>query len=68
MFKALIFICVGYLINRRGHFQDLRRLKGLWLRRPLLAITLIISSLSLMGFPFLSGFFSKELIIENNIL
>ena len=29
VFKALIFICVGYLINKRGHFQDLRSLKGL---------------------------------------
>nr|AVP74392.1 NADH dehydrogenase subunit 5 [Cryptocelis alba] len=68
MFKALIFICVGYLINNSGHFQDLRSLNGLWLTSPLLAITLIVSSLSLMGFPFLAGFFSKELILENNIL
>ena len=29
MFKALLFICVGYLIHKSGHFQDLRRLKGL---------------------------------------
>ena len=35
---------------------------------PLLGMTLIVSSLSLLGFPFLAGFFSKELIIENNIL
>lgn len=68
MFKALIFICVGYLINKRGHFQDLRSLKGLWQSSPLLAVTLIISRLSLMGFPFLAGFFSKELIVEKDIL
>jgi len=68
MFKALIFICVGYLINKRGHFQDLRRLKGVWLTRPLLAITLLVRRFSLLGFPFLAGFFSKELIIEKDIL
>ena len=68
MFKALIFICVGYLINKRGHFQDLRRLKGLWSTSPVLAKTLIVRRLSLMGFPFLAGFFSKELILENKIL
>lgn len=68
MFKALIFICVGYLINNRGHFQDLRRLKGLWISSPVLGKTLLVSRLSLMGFPFLAGFFSKELILENNIL
>lgn len=68
MFKALIFICVGYLIHKRGHFQDLRRLKGLWITSPMLGNTLIVSSLSLMGFPFLAGFFSKELILENKII
>lgn len=68
MFKALIFICVGYLIKKSGHFQDARRLKGLWQTSPLLGITLIIRNFSLLGFPFLAGFFSKELIIENNIL
>lgn len=68
MFKALIFICVGYLIKKSGHFQDLRRLKGLWRTRPLLGITLIVRSLSLLGFPFFAGFFSKELILEKNIL
>ena len=68
MFKALIFICVGYLINNSGHFQDIRRLKGLWKSRPLLSITLLISKLSLLGFPFLAGFFSKELVVEKNIL
>lgn len=68
MFKALMFISVGYLIHKRGHFQDLRRLKGLWMRSPLLARALLIRSLSLMGFPFLAGFFSKELILEKNIL
>lgn len=68
MFKALMFICVGYLIKKRGHFQDLRRLNGLWKINPLLGNTILISSLSLMGFPFLAGFFSKELILENKIL
>jgi len=68
MFKALIFICVGYLIKKRGHFQDLRSLKGLWQINPVLGITLIVRNLSLLGFPYLAGFFSKELIIENNIL
>lgn len=68
IFKALIFICVGYLIKKMNHFQDLRSLKGLWSTSPTLRITLIIRRLSLLGFPFLAGFFSKELILENQIL
>lgn len=68
VFKALIFICVGYLIKKRGHFQDLRRLKGLWSSSPLISLTLLISKFRLLGFPYLRGFFSKELILEKKIL
>ncbi len=68
LFKALLFICIGYFIVNSGHFQDLRRLKGLWKNNPLLSVTFLVRSLSLMGFPFLAGFFSKELILENKIV
>lgn len=67
LFKAMMFICIGYFMINKGHFQDLRSLSGMWKCSPFLSIRLIISSLSLMGIPFFSGFFSKEFIIENKM-
>ena len=67
MFKALMFICIGYLMIKRGHFQDIRKLGGLINSKPLVGIRLMVRRLSLMGFPFLAGSFSKELILEKNI-
>lgn len=67
LFKAMMFICVGYFMINKGHFQDLRSLSGMWKCSPFVGIRLIISRLSLMGIPFFSGFFSKEFIIENKM-
>ena len=66
LFKAMMFICVGYFMIKKGHFQDLRSLSGMWACSPFLRFTLIARGLSLIGFPFFSGFFSKEFIIEKN--
>lgn len=62
-FKALIFICVGGVIFYRGGVQDARFLRGLWIKIPFTCGLLLLSNISLMGFPFLSGFYSKELIL-----
>jgi NADH-ubiquinone oxidoreductase chain 5 len=44
--------------------QDLRKLNGIYYTMPLVSILFLIGSLSLIGFPFLSGFYSKDAIIE----
>nr|YP_003934256.1 NADH dehydrogenase subunit 5 [Paphia euglypta]ADB03054.1 NADH dehydrogenase subunit 5 [Paphia euglypta] len=62
-FKALMFMCVGGVIFYSGGYQDARFLGGIWFKLPLTSCLLIFSNLSLMGLPFLSGFYSKELIM-----
>lgn len=62
-FKALLFLTAGYIIHSFSNEQDFRKMGGLLKLQPLSAIMLLIGSFSLMGFPFTSGFFSKEKII-----
>lgn len=62
-FKALIFICVGGVIFYSRGCQDGRFLGGVWLKLPITRVLLVFRNLSLIGFPFLSGFYSKELIV-----
>lgn len=63
-FKALLFLGAGGVIHSVGDEQDLRRMGGLLRLLPLTYTAILIGSLSLMGMPFLSGFYSKELILE----
>lgn len=63
-FKALLFLTSGYLIHMLSNEQDLRKMGGLIKVIPLIYICLFIGSISLMGVPYFSGFFSKDLIIE----
>nr|YP_010555841.1 NADH dehydrogenase subunit 5 [Cryptonema producta]UYR95073.1 NADH dehydrogenase subunit 5 [Cryptonema producta] len=63
-FKALMFMCVGGVIFYSGSCQDGRLLGGSWFKLPFTTSFFLFSNLSLMGFPFLSGFYSKELIIS----
>lgn len=63
-FKCLLFISAGVLIHSFFNEQDIRKYGGLIKMFPFIWIILIVASLSLMGFPFLSGFYSKEKIIE----
>jgi len=64
LFKALLFICVGVLINRHIHCQDLRMMGNLVNQVPATISCLNIANFALCGLPFLSGFYSKDLIIE----
>ena len=66
-FKALLFLGAGALLHGMHDDQDLRRMGGLGLQTPYLYIIMLIGSLSLTGFPFLSGFYSKELIIFSTV-
>jgi len=64
-FKALLFLGAGSVIIAMHHKQDMREMGGLGRIMPITAITAWIGSLALIGFPFTSGFFSKDLIIES---
>jgi NADH-ubiquinone oxidoreductase chain 5 len=63
IFKSLIFICVGVLIHCY-QTQDLRKIGGAAARLPFVSFVIVSAELRIAGFPFLSGFFSKDLIIE----
>jgi proton-translocating NADH-quinone oxidoreductase chain L len=67
-FKALLFLGAGSVLHSLHHathkeVQDMRLMGGLGPKMPITAITWLIATLSISGFPFLSGFFSKETII-----
>ncbi|HXT83313.1 MAG TPA: NADH-quinone oxidoreductase subunit L [Verrucomicrobiae bacterium] len=63
-FKALLFLSAGAIIHSLSNEQDMRRYGGLLQLLPYTSIMLMIGSLSLMGLPFLTGFYSKDLILE----
>nr|YP_009526084.1 NADH dehydrogenase subunit 5 [Bothrops pubescens]AXT17989.1 NADH dehydrogenase subunit 5 [Bothrops pubescens] len=63
-FKALLFLCSGSFIHTLSNEQDLRMMGSLLKTTPMTSSFTIIASLSLMGMPFLSGFYSKDTIIE----
>jgi len=67
-FKALLFLGAGSVILALHHathreVQDMRQMGGLGPKMPITAITWLIATLSISGFPFFAGFFSKETII-----
>ena len=64
LFKALLFLCAGTLINLHSHSQDLRLMGNLPTQLPSITRAIIISNLALCGAPFLAGFYSKDLILE----
>nr|YP_009092497.1 NADH dehydrogenase subunit 5 [Cyanoptyche gloeocystis]AIM52083.1 NADH dehydrogenase subunit 5 [Cyanoptyche gloeocystis] len=63
-FKALLFLTAGSIIHSLADEQDLRKMGGLTQLLPLAYVMMLIGSLSLMGFPFLTGFYSKDFILE----
>ena len=63
-FKALLFLAAGSVIIAMHHEQDIRKMGGLKKYMPITYWTMLIGSLALIGFPFFSGFFSKDAIIE----
>ncbi|MFO7953961.1 NADH-quinone oxidoreductase subunit L [Thioalkalivibrio sp.] len=63
-FKALLFLAAGSVIIAMHHLQDMRAMGGLRRHMPITYVTALIGSLALIGFPFFSGFFSKDAIIE----
>ena len=63
-FKALLFLSAGAVIHSISNEQDLRRFGGLLRLLPYTYAMFLIGSLALMGFPFLTGFYSKDIILE----
>ena len=63
-FKALLFLGSGSIIHAVSDEQDMRKLGGLKNILPFSYSIMLIGSLALIGFPFLSGFYSKDIILE----
>ena len=63
-FKALLFLAAGSVIIAMHHEQDIRRMGGIRRYMPITYWTSLIGSLALIGVPGMSGFFSKDLLIE----
>jgi NADH:ubiquinone oxidoreductase subunit 5 (subunit L)/multisubunit Na+/H+ antiporter MnhA subunit len=63
-FKALLFLSAGSIIHSLSGEQDMRKMGSLLRIIPLTYISILIGSFALTGFPFLSGFYSKDLILE----
>jgi len=63
-FKALLFLSAGALIHALFDEQDIRKMGKLLFGFPLLYLAIMVGSFAILGFPFLSGFYSKDLILE----
>lgn len=63
-FKALLFLSAGSVIHVVAGEQDVRKMGGLYHYLPYTYASFLIGSLALIGFPFLTGFYSKDLILE----
>nr|YP_009498519.1 NADH dehydrogenase subunit 5 [Parasesarma pictum]AWK60832.1 NADH dehydrogenase subunit 5 [Parasesarma pictum] len=64
LFKALLFMCAGVVIHSVGGYQDIRYMGCLIKFMPLSVAYMTVANLALCGFPFLAGFYSKDMILE----
>ena len=67
-FKAMIFIGAGAMIHRVKDYQDVRKIGSLSVNNYFISSAFLIGSLSLCGMPFLSGFYSKDTILEQFLI
>jgi len=63
-FKALLFLGAGSIIHASHHEQDIYKMGGMWSRMPVTTVTFAIGVWALCGLPFMSGFSSKEAILN----
>ena len=66
--KALLFLSAGLVIHQTKRNQDLRLITGIMQVLPLTSTRIILTSLTLSGLPFMTCFFSKEIIINQNFI
>jgi len=67
-FKALLFLGAGSIISSLMDEQDMRRMGSLIYKLPFTYISILIGSLAILGFPFLTGFYSKDLLLETTFI
>ena len=63
-FKALLFLGAGSVIHAMSDQQDIKKMGGLSTKIPVTYLLMLVGTLSLVGFPFFSAYFSKDLIME----
>ena len=63
-FKALLFLGAGSVIHAFNDEQDITKMGGVWKKLPYTWMLMLVGTLALTGFPLLSGFYSKDAIIE----
>lgn len=63
-FKALLFLSAGSIIHLMSNEQDIRKMGASVRTSPFVYVCMVVASLALAGFPFLAGFYSKDIIIE----
>lgn len=64
LFKSILFLCAGLVIHNMMGVQDIRYLGGFFSFSPPIRGCMGLARLSLFGFPFVGGFYSKDLILE----
>jgi NADH-ubiquinone oxidoreductase chain 5 len=64
LFKALLFLSAGAILHNVADIQDLRKYGSLKFYQPSLYLFILIGNLSIMAFPFMTGFYSKDLILD----
>lgn len=62
-FKGLLFLTAGSVLHAMHDVGDIRRMGGLARKMPITFITFTVAALAIAGFPFFSGFFSKDAIL-----
>src|SRR6185295_13989032 len=63
-FKSLLFLCAGCVIHSLAGEQDIRFMGNLAAKLPITAIIMFFASFSLLGLPFLTGYFSKDFLLQ----
>nr|YP_010531158.1 NADH dehydrogenase subunit 5 [Athalia arunachalensis]UXW93380.1 NADH dehydrogenase subunit 5 [Athalia arunachalensis] len=64
LFKALLFMCAGIIIHNFNNLQDIRLMGCVGKYSPFMGVCFMFANFSLCGFPFMVGFYSKDLILE----
>nr|AOY39910.1 NADH dehydrogenase subunit 5 [Curculionidae sp. BMNH 1039956] len=64
LFKALLFMCAGVIIHSMCNIQDIRMMGGMLNNFPFVFSCFVVCNFSLCGIPFMSGFYSKDLLAE----